>query len=361
MPPFICSAIPLQTACCFPEHSPRSLRAATRRHQRTPRHRPRDWAPVAFGAVGLSGPGCSREDHVLRTSVCVVLTSLPQMSASCVGCARMRDELVLVRHQLTTHRAAAGTMTTPAAADTPPLLYQLQKHVPRRQPEPAPTMVAHRQPSSSPNRSPRTTARPPATVKVKSTAASHAVPKQQPDVADNPTQTFVSDLAPHALAGAVGCNRCVCCTLSHSQHEALVLAREEWRTKYDDSVDRNRVLEAEVTQLVHKLRALRADLQAQQQPSTKSQPNATDLRAAEQEKVIQLLRQQHEADQKLLERLQLQVNQFQRSPPSISKPSGASHLDGLSALQRHQLEIRSSAEQALLRLQQLFPDQSIGT
>jgi hypothetical protein len=283
----------------------------------------------------------------------------------------MRDQLNLARHQQLTTQRTHGTTTTsqsqapPPHDPPPPLLYQLQKGVRPRQPA-ASTTRAH----------PTTSTPPPPVMKMKlqpqpvHTAAKKA---RTPIVsADACTQTLVPDLPPHAFTDPC-CRRCVCCELATSQQDGLVTARDEWRLRYESALDANRRLETEVSQLVSKLRSRRAELQtsATHTPVSKSiAPSRSTVidQAAEQSQVIRLLHQQRAVDQQLIERLHLQIHQLQRPAISLSSPaappgtvsSSTTDVAGLSALQRHQLEIRSSAEHALLRLQALFPNQPIG-
>lgn len=299
-----------------------------------------------------------------------VAMSATTASGACIGCERLRDELALARHA---SRASAARVVLASgvrgelessdgweAAAAPPLLYQLQKGMPpraRRNEEDdtkLPPVNRQRRAVMTPRTPTPTMSKPKGSRPIASTPP----PTHTHDAA---TQTIVDDLDHHARAQP-SCQRCICCEKwsSHSASSASLLASSQ--SQLGDALDARHRLESEVSQLATKVRSLRVELTDAKRVVPPPPPPRTsdDQRAADQERTIRQLQQRHIDDQELVKRLQMQVRHMQQQLSSSTGQAASSSLSsaGLSAMQ---MELRSSAEQALLRLQQIFPDQPIGT
>lgn len=250
----------------------------------------------------------------------------------------------------------------------PPILYQLQRGVRRT----APTQTQQTtQSNNKPHNRPRTHAptqldrlplAPSSSTRIDSTNKLKTHPPiVQTDIG---CQTRVTDLPTRFVEDpSTSCGHCICCTI----YSETIRSVEDYRQKYEEMCLTKKRLESEMEQLIMKIRTLKKEKEdATKQTHANNNNNNSHAHAsqlAEQENIIRQLRHQHTLDQQHIERLQLQVTQLKRDPPPSSSSSSVVvlGLDGLSALQRHQRDLRDGAENALLKLQQLFPDQKFGT
>ena len=285
------------------------------------------------------------------------------------------------------------------------MLYQLQRGLPARAP-PAPSatrVAAAAMLANSPTSKRKSV---PATSKPVSTTA-HATAAAA--VTSTSSQTQLGDLDPSCIAiGSAGCSRCPCCavaavarapTSSSSGRESGEEEVAALQSRLDAS---ERAHAGEVVGWQQRLKSLReqlassqslAEAQAQKMAAMASAASSRDqdilqyrLRIEQQDKALTDLQHKQAADQLWIQKLQAQLQQLQQqqqqqlqqgrasSSATVSSSSSASSssssnnngrrssLAGLSEseLQRQQLALRAGAEQALLRLQQLFPDQHIG-
>jgi hypothetical protein len=269
----------------------------------------------------------------------------------------------------------------------PPLLYQLQRGMPKRVPAESPPPRAA--PAAIPApvfAKPRKVAvaapaeKKAAIVPTKKAAAAAAKPvalsPPRAVVTAASTQTVLADLTPSCIAdGQPSCSRCPCCEVHRHVVAGIVATRNEAFAALEAAVGSQRKHDADVATWQQKLKAMREQLadaqaQVQQQRSIKPAVSTAEAelalarsKADEQERAYRALQQHYQDAMQQITAPQLEVQRLQSSSSSASSSASSSPpnaLAGLTELQRQQLALRTGTQQTLERLQQLFPDQKIG-
>ena len=162
------------------------------------------------------------------------------------------------------------------------------------------------------------------------------------------------------------CGRCPCCEILTARLAELSSARDAAESRLQQSQAAVKTHESAVPGWQRSLKSLREQLasaqsqlslhHAQPPSSLQSELHAARIQIAEQDRMIGSLQSQRDADQRWIAQMQAQLE----GAAAISASSSASASSDLSSVQREQLKLRLGAERALLKLQQLFPDQQIG-